>query len=180
MKKPNWKEWIRNKEKCKIWLDYYLKKKILKKCKDQSRLYLNKTNHNLNIANWLTEKHKDEIPKMFGKETFYDWIITIFYYSVYHSALALISKEGYESKNHSATLCFLIYHHFHSQKALNEEEVELIATSLKKEDIEIIGTSKELRERACYNVHETFEKELLKNIKEKSINFINKIKFLLE
>ena len=175
MKNPNWRIWIKDKNENKIWLNKYLKKKILKKSEDESKIYLKKTNHNLNLANWLLEKHKE-----FTEDKYYDWIITIYYYSIYHAALALLNKEGYNSKNHSATLCFLIYHNYHLQKALNKEDVELVVNSLNKEDIEIIGSSKELREKACYNIHTSFEKELTNQIKEQTINFINKIKSLLE
>lgn len=178
MKKPNWKIWLKDKKECKSWLNEYIKKGILKKSSNESVLHLKKTDHNLNFANWIFEKHKEKI-EIFKDETFYDWIINIYYYAIYHAALAMISKEGYESKNHTATLCFLIYHHYHSQKAFNKEDVELIASSLSKEDIETLGTSKELRERACYDVHESFEQKLADQIREKTINFVNKIKFLL-
>ena len=180
MKKPNWKKWVENKKECKLWLAEYLKKEILKKSIDDSKLHLRKTDHNLNFANWIFEKHRDDIPREFGKETFYDWVINMYYYSIYHAALALLIREGYKSKNHSATLCFLIYYHYHLQKAINREEVELIACSLNKEDIETIGFSKELRERACYDVHELFEKRLAEQIREKAVNFANKIKLLLK
>jgi len=178
MKKPDWKVWLKDKKECKIWLDEYIKKGILRKSPDESMLHLRKTDHNLNFANWIFEKHKEKA-EIFEEETFYDWIISIYYYAIYHAALAIISKEGYKSKNHSATLCFLIYYHYHAQKALNEDDVELIASSLNKEDIETIGGSKELRERACYDVHELFEQKLASQICEKAINFVNKIRSLL-
>ena len=91
-----------------------------------------------------------------------------------------MSKEGFTSKSHSATLAFLIYHHYHSQKALQKEDVELIASSLNREDIETLGVSKELREKACYDVHELFEKRLAEQIREQSVDFANKIKLLLK
>jgi len=81
--------------------------------------------------------------------------------------------------NHSATLCFLIHHHYHLQKALDKEDVELIASSLNKEDVENIGFSKELREKASYDVHELFEQKLSEHAREGAVNFINKIKSLL-
>jgi len=180
MKKPDWKLWLKDKKECKTWLDEYIRKELLRKSADESRLHLRKTDHNLNFANWIMEKHKDEIPETFGEETFYDWVIDIYYYVIYHAALALISREGYKSKNHSATLCFLIYHHYHLQKALDKEDVELISSSFNKEDIETIGMSKELREKACYDVHELFEQKLAKHIREQAINFVNKIKILLK
>ena len=179
MKKPDWKLWMNDKDECKVWFNSYLKKGILRKSSDESRLHLRKTDHNLNFANWVAEKHKNEIPELFGNETFYDWIINFYYYAVYHAALALLCRENHKSKNHSATLCFLIYHHFHLQNALNKEDVELVASSLSREDIEIIGISKELREKACYDVHEGFERRLAEHIREQAVNFVNKIKLLL-
>ncbi|MBI4981001.1 hypothetical protein HZC30_05605 [Candidatus Woesearchaeota archaeon] len=180
MKKPNWKLWLEDQEECKFWLDSYIRKRILRKSSDESRLYLRRADHNLTFANWIMEKHKTEIPEVFGDDTFYDWVISIYYYGVYHAALALMSKEGYTSKNHSATLAFLIYHHYHSQKALEREDVELIASSLDREDIEALGLSKELREKACYDVHEQFESRLAEQIHEQAVDFANKIKSLLK
>jgi len=179
VKKPDWRVWLKNKKECELWLDNYIKKEILRKSLDESKLYLKRTNHNLNLANWIFEKQKEKT-EIFKEEAFYDWVINVYYYAIYHAALALVSKEGYVSKNHSATLCFLIYHHFHLEKALDKEDVELVASSLAKEDIETLGFSKELRERACYDIHESFEQKLAVQIREKAINFINKIKLLLE
>ena len=180
MRKPNWKLWLKDKKECKFWLDNYIKKKILKKVSDEAKLHLKRTDHNLTFANWIIEKHKDEIPKIFGGDNFYDWVISIYYYAIYHAALALMSKEGFTSKNHSATLAFLIYHHYHSEKALDKEDVELIVSSLDREDIETLGISKELREKACYDVHESFEKKLAEQIREQAVDFANKIKLLLK
>ena len=143
-------------------------------------MHLRRTDHNLTFANWIIEKHKDEIPAVFGGDNFYDWVINIYYYAIYHAALALISKEGFTSKNHSATLAFLIYRHFHSQRALDREDVELIASSLDREDIETLGVSKELREKARYDVHEMFERKLAEQIREEAVDFANKIKLLLK
>jgi len=179
MKKPNWINWLKDKKECEYFLKQYLKKKIIKKSNDESKLFLKKTNHNLTLANYLLKKHDKEIPILFGEENFYDWIISCYYYSIYHVASALMSKELFSSKNHSATLCFLIYYHYHDSKKLNEEEVNLIASSLSEEDIETIGFSKELREKANYDVHESFEKQLVEQIREETINFVNKIKEML-
>lgn len=180
MRKPDWKLWLKDKNECKSWLDSYIDKRILKKVSDQSRLHIKRTDHNLTFANWIVDKHQHEIPEVFGDDNFYDWAISIYYYAIYHSALALMSKEGYTSKNHSATLAFLIYHHYHSQKALEKEDVELFASSLDREDIEALGASKELREKACYDVHESFEKRLADQTREQAVDFANKIKLLLK
>lgn len=179
MKKPDWRIWIKSRKECKVWLVRYIKRGLLRKSSEESRLYLRKTDHNLNLANWLKERHKDEIPKMFGKETFYDWVINVYYYAIYHASLSLVSKKGYESKNHSATLCFLIYYYYHAEESIDKEDIELIA-SLSREDIEMIGRTKEMRERASYDVHETFEQRLAEEAKNRAIEFITKVRKILE
>jgi len=52
--------------------------------------------------------------------------------------------------------------------------------ALDREDIETLGISKELREKACYDVHEFFEKKLAEQIREQAVDFANKIKLLLK
>lgn len=178
--KPNWKIWMKDKKECKNWLENYKIKKILRVSEDDSKLYMKKAGHNLNFANWIKEQHKTGIKEFFDKETFYDWVVNIYYYSVYHSALALISKEGFESKNHSATLCFLIYYHFHINNSINEDEINLIASSLGEEEIVSLGYSKEMRERASYNVHESFEEKLANQMQEQAVRFVNKIREILK
>jgi uncharacterized protein (UPF0332 family) len=180
MKAPDWKTWMKDKNDCKKWLDLYIAKGILRKSKDDSRLYLRKAEHNLGFANWIKERHKDSIKEFFNNETFYDWVVSIYYYSIYHSALALVSKQGFESKNHSATLCFLIWHNFYVRRNIAFEDVSLIANSLQKEDIESIGHAKEIRERASYNVHDSFEEKLAIQMQKNTIDFLNKIRRLLE
>lgn len=180
MKKPEWRIWIKDKKECRLWLENYIKRGVLKKAERETQLYIKKADHNLNFALWLTEKHKNEIPVVFGDDTFYDWIISMYYYAVYHAALSLLSSKGYESRGHSATLCFLISVFYHKQKMLDVEDVQIVADSLKEDDIEIVGVSKELREKANYNVHEQFEKQLAENVKEDTITFVNKAKILLK
>jgi uncharacterized protein (UPF0332 family) len=180
MKAPDWQEWVKNKKECQAWLEKYIKKGMLKKSRDDSKLHIRKADHNLNLGNWLKEKHSTEMPRIFREETFYDWVINMYYYAIYHAALALISKAGCKSKSHSATLCFLIMNNYHSQKDLEKEEVELVANSLNKQDIETIGFSKELREKASYEVHGSFEAQLAEQTRVDAVSFVNKIKALLD
>ena len=51
---------------------------------------------------------------------------------------------------------------------------------MNREDIETIGFSKELREKACYDVHEHFERRLTEQIREQAVKFVNKIRSLLK
>jgi len=69
---------------------------------------------------------------------------------------------------------------YHLQNSINKEDVKLVASSLDREDIEIMGDSKELREKACYDVHKSFEKDLAEGTREGTVDFVNKIKLLLK
>lgn len=117
---------------------------------------------------------------MFGNETFYDWAVTIYYYAIYHSALALVSKLKYKTKSHVAAICFLIYYYYHKEKIMDEEDIDLVAASLSKEDIETLTTTKSMRERASYDVHAVFEKTIAGDAKAKSAKFLNKVREVLE
>lgn len=178
MKKLDWRIWMKDKKVCEYWLNNYLKKSMVKKTRNESGLYLRKARHNLNFGNWLFENH-DRINEELG-DNYYDWLVGIYYYAIYHSALALVSRHGFASKSHFATLCFLIYHHYHLQNELSDDDVFLIVNSLNKEDIETLGDSKELRERASYDVHELFEKKLALQARENAAEFSNKIRTMIE
>jgi uncharacterized protein (UPF0332 family) len=180
MRKPDWKIWLIDRSECESWLTRYLEKGMLRKKEDESILHLKKADHNLVLANWILEKHRKEIPHAFGKETFYDWAVNMYYYAVYHAATAIVSREGYASNSHSATLCFLIFNHYHQKKVLDENDVLLIASSLDRKDIETIGFSKEMRERASYDVHATFEKTVAEMAREDTMQFIIKVKTMFE
>jgi uncharacterized protein (UPF0332 family) len=180
MKPPNWKTWIEDRSLCKDWFIYYIKKGMLRKKSLNKELHLRKARHNLDFGNWVKEKHKSELPRVFGKERFYDWVINAYYYAVYHGALALISAKGLSSKSHNATLNAVIWFYYHSKRELKEEDLELISVSISKEDLEIINKTKDMRERASYGVSYRFELNLVERVKRDSISFINKIKRILK
>ncbi len=108
---------------------------------------------------------------------FFDWAIIGLYYSVYHAGLALLSNRGFSSKNHNATLCFLIKNF----SEFSKEEIELIDDlQIKQEEIEFYSGLKEERQKASYSTSLLFNKEKVEELKEKSILLINKIKSILE
>jgi uncharacterized protein (UPF0332 family) len=120
----------------------------------------------MEFVNFLLENQK-----------FYDWAIVGLYYSVYHSALALLSKKGFSSKDHNATLCFLIKNF----SEFSKEEIELIEDlQIKREEIEFYSGLKEERQKASYSTSLFFSKDKVEELKEKSILLINKIKAILE
>lgn len=179
--KPDWHRWMKDEKECKRWLDHYRQRRILRKETLQPTDYLRKAEHNIAFSNWLIEKHNDEIPRLFGEdENYYDWVITSFYYSIYHAALALISKQDITSKSHSATLCAVIYHYHHRTKELTEKEVETLGGCLEEGDIERFVRAKSLRERASYSVSRSFELLLAKEAKRNAEGFVNKVRKMVK
>ena len=66
--------------------------------------HIKKARHNLEFF---------KLNKEYSK--FNDWLIVTLYYSLYHSALALITNKNYSSKNHYATIIVLIKEYRHSK-----------------------------------------------------------------
>ncbi|MBL7170019.1 MAG: hypothetical protein ISS48_03295 [Candidatus Aenigmarchaeota archaeon] len=183
MKKPSWKLWLRSKKECQKWNKVYLKRGVLRKRSLKPKDYLKKSIHNLDFGNWIYDKHKEgEIKSIFGKQRFFDCILVIYYYAVYHAALALIASKGFSSKSHMATLNVLILKFYHEKK-IEKEDVELVAETIptfEKKDVEIITEAKVLRERASYGVSYNFEESLVKNAKMGVVKFIEKTRSILE
>jgi uncharacterized protein (UPF0332 family) len=120
-KKFNWEIWLENSKEIENSFNFYLKKELIKEEKENEFLpisHLKKAEYNLKFVNFLSESKK-----------FYDWIIVGCYYTIYHSALSLITKKGFSSKNHLATLCTLIRFYYSGEKILSREEIELVSKS---------------------------------------------------
>jgi len=178
MEKPSWRLWLKSKEECRKWNKAYLKKGILRKNTLRPKDHLDKAIHNLDFGNWVYDKHKrGEIKDFFGKQRFFDWVLVIYYYAVYHAALALIASEGFSSKSHLATLNVLILRFYHEDK-IGKEDVEIVAEvmprHLERDDIEVMTETKELRERASYGASYDFEESLVKKAKKDVVKFIEK------
>src|SRR3989344_2434606 len=114
-----------DKEYLEKELEFFLAKKQLKKSNDNPELvesHIKKTKHNLEFYKLNKEHHK-----------FNDWLIVTLYYSLYHSALALITSKCYSSKNHYATILILI-----KEYSITKDDVRLLnELSISKEDAEL-------------------------------------------
>lgn len=167
----NWEKWLESKEKCKKEFEEYLTKGMIKtedETENLSASHMEKVDYNLDFVGNLLEQEK-----------FYDWVIVGCYYSIYHATLALLNLKGYSSKNHTATLCSLIYLYYGNE--LEKEDIELVAkSSLDKEEVSYFVEAKDKRERASYNVGKEFTKNESIELKEKTILFVNKIRRILE
>src|SRR3989344_687724 len=120
---------------------------------------LKKTRHNLEFY---------KLNKGYTK--FNDWLIVTLYYSLYHSALALITHKNYSSKNHHATILILI-----KEYAITRDEAGLLnELSINKEDAELYTNLKDERHDASYATNTKFRQETIEDYENQVLDFINK------
>lgn len=175
------KKIIEDKKYCEEMFQIFIKKKIIKKEGSKTfRKYFDKSLNNLEFANFILDEHEYSIKEKLPNKSFYDWCITIYYYSLYHSALALISKIGLESKNHLATITALTLFYYHKENLLKKEDIELLLNSftIEKKEINLIIETKDLRERASYGI-EAFEKKQAESLRKETAGFITKCRVIM-
>lgn len=179
--KFNSKELIKSREYNEQLVKHYLKTKILRKTDTKFKKYLNKAISNLELANFIFEEHNFSIKEKLPRRNYYDWCVTIYYYSIYHTALALVARLGYKSSSHFATLAAITLFYYHKDNLLKKEDIDFLLKkiSLDETEIDFVIESKELREKACYGVDELFNLSIAKAVQEETVDFVNKIKSLL-
>lgn len=175
------KSMIQEKKYCEKLFDHYLKKKVLQKTNPNHIRNMNKAISNLELANYLLEEHNHSIKEKLPQRNYYDWCITIYYYSTYHTALALLAKLGYTSKSHLATITAITLFYYHKENVLDLKDINFILEKINidEKDIDLVIESKDLRERACYGVDESFNISIAKMLQIQTSEFVNKIKLLL-
>ena len=174
---------IRNRSYCKKVFNFFIKNGTIKKSNPELfGKYLNKSLSNLEFGNFILSEHEYSIKEKLKNESFYDWCIIIYYYAIYHSVLALFSKAGFESKNHLASISTLIYVYYHKKNMLGEKDIKFIIGNfnIREDEVEFIVSSKELREKASYRVDENFDLTLAENLQKKTVDFVNKVREILE
>jgi len=126
--------------------------------------YLSKAKHNLNFFT-LNQ----------NQSQYNDWLVVMLYYALYHCALALLAKKKYMSKNHAATLLFLI-----KEYSLDLEDAKLISElSISKDDAELYTNLKTDRHNASYATKMLFSDEKIENYRFKVVEFMQKTRELL-
>lgn len=174
------KRLAREKQYCEELFYHYIKINALRKTTPDYKKHINKAVSNLELANFLLEEHHFSIKEKLPNREFYDWCITIYYYSIYHTALALLAKLGYKSSSHLATLAAITLFYYHKDNVLKKEDIDFLLEKihLEEKEIDFVIESKELRERACYGVDELFNSSIANMLQKQTADFVNKIKEL--
>ena len=162
-------------------INYYMKSGQITKddsYKNLSEKFLDKARENLTTMSILSDlnnnpKIKDllKIPDNYDSN---EWVVICGYYAIYTSALALLAKIGFRSKNHAATL--LILDEFFVKKKLLDKKSFLLLKNVAfhKEDIERISNAKNKREIAQYSITKQTTKDIAERIKQNAYDFVNK------
>ena len=149
-------------------INFFIIKKQIKKIdvnKELVQSHIKKARHNLKFYR-LNEEHSE----------FNDWLIVTLYYSLYHSALALITHKNYSSKNHYATILILI-----KEYAITKDEAKLLnELSINKEDAELYTHLKDDRHDASYATNTKFSQETIEDYENQVLDFINKTEELIQ
>ena len=174
---------IADKDYCKKVFNFFIKNQTIKKTDSKFfGKHLKKSLDDLEFSNFILDEHKFSIKEKLPGKSFYGWSVVIYYYSIYHAISALLTKAGFESKNHLASISALTFIYFHKEDILNKKDIQFIIDNfhLKNEEIEFIANSKDLRERASYGVDESFDLLLAANLQKKTADFVNKTRRVLE
>jgi hypothetical protein len=154
---PTWEDWVENPRVCEQSLEYFerhgqIKRLNVKQAGDDVVGHLKKALHNLSFANQIFDQN-GQLRRTYSGENYYDWVITISYYSMYQaclSALAAVRKSG---ENHSASVCALVYHYVHKRKRLNEQYLLALdkIRALANQDVQKLVERRFDREKASYD-----------------------------
>src|SRR3989344_5079935 len=157
-----------DKEYLEKEINFFVTKKQIKKIENNKELvnaHVKKSRHNLEFYK-LNKEHTK----------FNDWLIVALYYSLYHSALALIANRNYSSKNHYATILILI-----QEYSITKDEAELLnELSINKEDAELYTNLKDDRHDASYATDIKFNQETINNYENRVKDFVNKTEELIQ
>jgi uncharacterized protein (UPF0332 family) len=164
----NINELIENKELLEEYYLSYTRKKLLLKSFNSNKLkfgHLEKANHNL------------EFFKTIKDNSFDDWKIVVLYYCLYHSFLALVENKGYSSKNHNATIVFILKNYVE----INKEDIEVLEKlNLSQEDAIFYTALKEKRNETSYSIKTNIKHFNIDDLAQEVINILLKIKEIIK
>ncbi len=173
---------VKDRRYCEELFSHYTKTKAIRNTNPDYKKHISKAISNIELANFLFEEHNYSIKEKLPNRQYYDWCITIYYYSIYHISLALLAKLGYRSNSHLATLATITLFYYHRDNVLKKQDIDFLLekVNLEEKEIDFVIESKGFRERACYGVDEVFNISLANMLQKQTVEFVNKIKRLLE
>ena len=110
----------------------------------------------------------------FQKTGFSDWSASASFYCLYHCLLALLAKEGYESRNQSCT--FALIEDFIDKYEINLEDLKEIFDKDVTEDLQHSSKILDIRENMQYSVKTALEDKEFIELKEMTKKIFDKLR----
>lgn len=129
-----------------------------------SKEHIEKAKHNLRAADYNISGNFD------------DWAVSQSYYALYHSLLAILFKQGFESKNHECTINAIEY------------LIDTGKINFSKEDLMFIRTTEQMTSKDAKSLREEFQygtkievnKEILFDLIRRAKEIVERVEILLE
>lgn len=169
-------------------IETYLKKEQLSKKEEHKRLekpFLTKARKNYTVANLLFKISEEDEARKFLKLPndfeMYEWTIIVSYYSIYTASLAALSRLGYKSKSHAATITILKMHYVNRTTSLQAKDLHKLskAYAMSEQLILKLIQTKTKRETAQYEATPSISREMARTALDDTDEFITKVEELL-
>jgi len=185
---PNWEVWLKSPGVCQQSLRHFERHAQIRwlnahQAEADVLGHMKKALHNLTLANQIFDSNqKNQLQVSYSGENYYDWVITVSYYSMYQaclSALAAVRKSG---ENHSATVCALVFHYVHKRKRLNEQYLLSLdkIQALANQDVQKLVEKRLQREKASYDTGYITQVGLAQTALTEAREFVLKVREILE
>ena len=125
-------------------------------------------------------KHNFEAMLSFHRTGFSDWSASAAFYCLYHCLLALIAKEGFESRNQSCTFALVEDMIQKGRISLKKEELKEIYDKDITEELENSHKVADIRENMQYSVKTSLEEQEFQDLKERTKKLFNKLRIEVE
>ena len=165
-------------------LRWFINKMLLKKdetIKNLTNSYMEKAKNNIITMELLSKvtNFRDILELPFNYDP-NEWVVIAAYYSMYIAALSVLTKLGYKSKNHSATIQVL-EEYFVKKSLLDKSSfLSLKNAILQKEELEKLSEVKHKKEIAQYSVTKKTTKEIASKIKQDAYSFTGKVELIIK
>lgn len=120
--------------------------------------------------------HNFNAMDFFHKSGYSDWSASASFYSLYHLLLAIIAKNGYESRNQSCTFALI-------EDMIEKKEISLTKEELKEiydKDVtfDILHSNKilDIRERMQYSIKTVLEEKEFNTLRERTKFLFDKLR----
>jgi uncharacterized protein (UPF0332 family) len=124
--------------------------------------------------------HNFKAMTSFQKTGFSDWSASAAFYCLYHCLLALIAKEGYESRNQSCTFALVEDMISEGKTSLSINELKEIFDKDVTENLEHSEKILDIRENMQYSIKTALEEAEFLALKEKTKTLFDKIRREIE